>query len=142
MNQELQARRRRGAARLAAAMADRAGPHASMPWSASLESSEFLRQSQTIADTWRARGAITRYEVIAGMNHFTIVDALSDPDSAMVARLAALCQSTQTRLMEHDPEKWEPVFGQDNAQIKCQKNAWMPVCARPRMSAWISCVPS
>src|SRR5262249_31793853 len=23
-----------------------------------------------------------------------------------------------------------------------QKNAWMPVCARPRMSAWMSCVPS
>ena len=23
-----------------------------------------------------------------------------------------------------------------------QKNAWMPVCARPRISAWTSCVPS
>ena len=23
-----------------------------------------------------------------------------------------------------------------------QKNAWMPVCARPRISAWMSCVPS
>lgn len=59
------------------------------------ESSEFLRQSQSIADTWRARGATTRYEAIAGTNHFTIVDALSDPKSAMVARLAELCQLTQ-----------------------------------------------
>ena len=62
----------------------------------SLESSEFLRQSQFIADTWRARGTVTRYESIAGTNHFTIVDALSDPNSAMVARLAQLCQSTQS----------------------------------------------
>jgi hypothetical protein len=23
-----------------------------------------------------------------------------------------------------------------------QKNAWMPVCARPRISAWMSWVPS
>lgn len=61
----------------------------------SLESSEFLRQSQLIADTWRARGATTRYEAIAGTNHFTIVDALSDPASAMVDRLTTLCQRTQ-----------------------------------------------
>ena len=62
----------------------------------SLESSEFLRQSQIIADTWRARGATTRYEAIAGTNHFTIVDALPDPNSAMVDRLAALCLHTQS----------------------------------------------
>jgi arylformamidase len=60
-----------------------------------LESSEFLRQSQTLADTWRARGATTRYETIAGTNHFTIADALVEPGSAMVKRLAALCQRTQ-----------------------------------------------
>ena len=60
-----------------------------------LESSEFLRQSQTIVETWRARGATTRYETIVGVNHFTIVDALSDPNSTMVGRLAALCQRTQ-----------------------------------------------
>jgi arylformamidase len=62
----------------------------------SLESSEFLRQSQIIAETWRARGATTRYEAIAGTNHFTIVDALPDPNSAMVDRLAALCLHTQS----------------------------------------------
>ena len=44
-----------------------------------LESSEFLRQSKEITEGWRARGVETRYEEIAGANHFTIVDPLSDP---------------------------------------------------------------
>ena len=61
-----------------------------------LESSEFLRQSHVLADTWAARGATTRYEAIAGVNHFTIVDALPDASSTMVDRLAALCLHTQS----------------------------------------------
>lgn len=56
------------------------------------ESSEFLRQSKIIADAWRERGAKTRYEEIAGANHFTVVDPLTDPDSAMVARIAELAK--------------------------------------------------
>jgi arylformamidase len=56
----------------------------------SLESSEFLRQSRDIADTWGEGGALTRYEAIAGANHFTALDPLSDPQSAMVKRLAEL----------------------------------------------------
>jgi arylformamidase len=55
-----------------------------------LESSEFLRQSHIIADNWRQRGVETRYEEIAGANHFTAVDPLSDPNSAMTARCAEL----------------------------------------------------
>ena len=35
------------------------------------ESSEFLRHSKLIADTWRGKGVETRYEAIPGMNHFT-----------------------------------------------------------------------
>jgi arylformamidase len=58
------------------------------------ESSEFLRQSKTIADDWRERGVETRYEVIPGMNHFTVCDAMSDPASAMTKRLVALCART------------------------------------------------
>jgi arylformamidase len=54
------------------------------------ESSEFLRQSRIIAESWGKAGVATRYEAIAGMNHFTVIDALSDPDSAMVERLVAL----------------------------------------------------
>ena len=54
------------------------------------ESSEFLRQSKIIADSWRAKGAETRYDAIPGMNHFTICDAMSDHNSAMTARLVEL----------------------------------------------------
>ena len=56
------------------------------------ESSEFLRQSRTIVEDWRARGVATRYEEIAGMNHFTVVDALSEGDSAMTRRVVQLAE--------------------------------------------------
>ncbi|HSP49651.1 MAG TPA: alpha/beta hydrolase [Pseudolabrys sp.] len=58
----------------------------------SLESSEFLRQSKIIAEGWGTRGVATRYEEIAGMNHFTVVDALSEPDSAMTRRVAQMAE--------------------------------------------------
>jgi arylformamidase len=54
-----------------------------------LESSEFRRQSQVIAQAWQSAGK-TRYEEIAGTNHFTVCDPLTDPQSAMVARIAEL----------------------------------------------------
>ena len=57
-----------------------------------LETNEFKRQSRTMAQTWRQRMAQTRYEEIAGMNHFTVLDALTDPASPMVARIAELAQ--------------------------------------------------
>src|SRR5579862_83841 len=54
-----------------------------------LESSEFKRQSRLITQSWQ-NVAKTRYEEIAGMNHFTVVDPLADPQSAMVARAAEM----------------------------------------------------
>jgi arylformamidase len=54
------------------------------------ESNEFLRQSRVIADVWGNSGVATRYEEIAGADHFTVLDPLTDPNSAMVARLLAL----------------------------------------------------
>jgi arylformamidase len=57
-----------------------------------LESSEFLRQSRVIADAWKARGAETEYETLPGANHFTVVDPLADPRSALNARLVRLAQ--------------------------------------------------
>jgi arylformamidase len=62
-----------------------------------LESGEFLRQSRVVADTWGKAGAQTRYEAVAGTNHFTVIDALSDPQSAMVGRLAELTQKVQNQ---------------------------------------------
>ena len=58
----------------------------------SLESSEFLRQSRIIADAWAKRGVKTRYEVIPGVDHFTIVDLLVDPNSAMTRRTVELAK--------------------------------------------------
>jgi arylformamidase len=61
-----------------------------------LESSEFLRQSKSVAEAWRQAHALTRYEEIAGTNHFTVIDLLNDPNSAMTARVAALSQSVNS----------------------------------------------
>ena len=58
-----------------------------------LESSEFLRQSKTIAEAWRQDMVDTRYEEIPGANHFTAVDPLSDGHSAMSKRVAELARS-------------------------------------------------
>jgi arylformamidase len=54
------------------------------------ESAEFLRQARTVVDAWSKAGVATRHEAIAGKNHFTVCDGLSDPDSAMVRRLVEL----------------------------------------------------
>lgn len=54
------------------------------------ESSEFLRQSQVMAEAWGKAGLATRYEALPGANHFTVVAPLAEPDSAMTARLVEL----------------------------------------------------
>jgi arylformamidase len=59
-----------------------------------LESSEFLRQSKLIAQAWQGIGK-TRYEEIPGKNHFTVIDAFADPQSAMTARVAELACSVK-----------------------------------------------
>jgi arylformamidase len=56
-----------------------------------LETGEFKRQSQAMAATWRQAGADTRYAEFPG-HHFNVIDALTDPQSAMVARIAELVQ--------------------------------------------------
>lgn len=58
----------------------------------SLESGEFLRQSRAIVDGWRQGMAVTRYEEIAGANHFTVVDPLADAKSAMTRRVVELAR--------------------------------------------------
>jgi arylformamidase len=60
-----------------------------------LESNEFKRQSRAIAQSWQQAGAQTRYEEIGGTNHFTVIDPLSDPQSAMTARVVELAKSAR-----------------------------------------------
>jgi arylformamidase len=56
------------------------------------ESSEFIRQAEIITKAWNGKTQ-TRFEVISGANHFTVIDPLSDPGSAMTARTLELCRS-------------------------------------------------
>lgn len=56
-----------------------------------LELSAFKRQSRVMADTWRQRRAETRYAEFPG-NHFTVIEALADPTSAMVGRISEVGQ--------------------------------------------------
>ena len=58
------------------------------------ESPEFLRQSRMMADHWGNNGVETRYEALPGLNHFTVLDPLFDPDSALVGRIVALAKGT------------------------------------------------
>ena len=44
-----------------------------------------------MAQAWRQAKAETRYAEFPG-NHFTVIDALADPASVMVARIAELAQ--------------------------------------------------
>lgn len=57
------------------------------------ESPEFLRQSRMMADHWGAHGVETRYEALPGLNHFTVLDPLFDPESGMVTRIAGLARA-------------------------------------------------
>lgn len=54
------------------------------------ESSEYLRQSASVVSTWGEGGVSTRYEEIDGANHFTVIDPLTNPASAMCERLKQL----------------------------------------------------
>ena len=54
-----------------------------------------MRQSKTIADAWRQDMVETRYEAVPGKNHFDVIDALAEPDSAMTKRVVELARKVQ-----------------------------------------------
>ncbi len=56
------------------------------------ESSEYLRQSAAIVAAWSEDGVETRYEEVAGANHFTVIAPLADPASTACDRLRALAE--------------------------------------------------
>jgi arylformamidase len=57
------------------------------------ETPEFHRQSRAVTERWGRAGVATEFLAIAGANHFTIVDELTRPDSALFARVVALARS-------------------------------------------------
>jgi arylformamidase len=56
------------------------------------ESDEFHRQSRTMAEVWARAGLDTEYLPIAGANHYTILDELTNPDSALFGRVVSLAR--------------------------------------------------
>ena len=56
------------------------------------ETSEFIRQSRDMAAVWASKGADTRFEALPGLNHFTVLAPLADPDSALVKRIVELAK--------------------------------------------------
>jgi arylformamidase len=52
------------------------------------ESQEFLRQSRDLVRSWQGAGVNCRYLEVPGANHFTAVDQLVDPASALSLELA------------------------------------------------------
>jgi arylformamidase len=56
------------------------------------ESAEFLRQSRELAESWSKVGIAAQCEVIAGTNHFTVVDELIRPGSAMLTQIVAMAR--------------------------------------------------
>jgi arylformamidase len=57
------------------------------------ESREFVRQSLDIAARWSAAGVKAECVVVPGANHFSIVDELTRPDSAMLERIVYLAEA-------------------------------------------------
>jgi len=58
-----------------------------------LESGEFKRQSQEIADSWGKAGVETEYVEVADANHLTVVDALTERNSSLTDRIASLAEA-------------------------------------------------
>ena len=107
-----------------------------------LESSEFKRQSRIIAQAWRQAGAQTRYEEIAGTNHFTVIEPLADPQSAMTARVAELARQIKVVAIDgprqqdagrrgKDQGKADEVGGGRHARPGSASNATTPITGLP-----------
>ncbi|MGH6814529.1 MAG: alpha/beta hydrolase [Hyphomicrobiaceae bacterium] len=54
------------------------------------ESSEFLRQSRDLAAAWSAQGVETEYVVVPNADHFTVVDELTRPGSAILTGIVKM----------------------------------------------------
>ena len=59
-------------------------------WAGGAELPEFRRQSALIANIWSGLGAETDLVEAPGARHFDVIDPLTDPGGAMVARLAGI----------------------------------------------------
>ena len=58
------------------------------------ESSEFHRQARDLVQQWSEAHVVAEQVVVPAANHFTVVDELSKPDSAMTIRIAELAKGS------------------------------------------------
>jgi arylformamidase len=56
------------------------------------ESQEFIRQSLAVTAAWGRAGVKAECTIVPGANHFTVVEHLANPESAMLARVVALAR--------------------------------------------------
>jgi len=54
------------------------------------ESSEYLRQSRTLAEQWGGAGVAARYHEVPGAHHFNVIAGLANPDDPLVDLLMEL----------------------------------------------------
>jgi arylformamidase len=59
-------------------------------WVGANESPAFLSQSEHLAGSWESQGGRTTYIEMAGANHFTAIEPLTDPKSLLCQRIASL----------------------------------------------------
>lgn len=62
-------------------------------WVGGKESPEYLRQSVSLEAAWLGTGLECKSVIAKGENHFTVIAALTRPDSAMTMALAQLCDA-------------------------------------------------
>ena len=83
-------------------------PHLQMPdgvrrfvaLAGSDETAEYIRQARALTRRWRMLGLGTQVDLVEGANHFTIIDALTDPDSAVVRTVLDLIENPELTLSD------------------------------------------
>ncbi|MEL6734899.1 MAG: alpha/beta hydrolase [Pseudomonadota bacterium] len=80
-------------------------------WVGGDESDEYHRQSRELAEQWCMLGTPTEYVIAEGQNHFTVIDALTDPNSTMVRSIVDLVNFPAINVPLPDgDEKQEPIL--------------------------------
>ena len=62
----------------------------------SVESEEFIRQNALMGDAWGST-VVPVCEVLPGLDHFSVVDALADPDAPPASRWRCNCSTPERR---------------------------------------------
>ena len=68
-------------------------------WVGGAESREFIRQSRSLSAAWTGLGLAAPYLEVPGENHFSVINALADPASAMTKRVVELAQTPAGRVL-------------------------------------------